>query len=249
MANQEEVQHLIDGLIEDGEWEDRNPSDVQYLMDGIEQDRPWEEGKPYSFEKRNERTFLKNGAKDRSYEVKFNEEWHGKKVAEIQDELRDMFEDVMERAREGLDDQDLGRVIIHHDGLNNNVVVPLQNLGELNADVIMEKIENVLQSEENLPVDDSFYITVGTIEQLKGGKRTTINKVRGENNSVHTKSSMVEIKNEDQMCMARAIGVSWVKTVQVSNEEWKELTKDQEQMTRIEKVLHHKRLQNVMPKT
>ena len=51
---------------------------------------------------------------------------------------------------------------------------------------------------------------------------------------------MVEIKNEDQLCMARAIGVSWVKTIQVSDREWQELTKDQGDMTMAEKVLHHK---------
>ena len=66
-------------------------------------------------------------------------------------------------------------------------------------------------------------------------------QVRGERNSVHQKTSMVEIQNEDLLCMARAIGVSWVKTIQVSTQEWQELTKDQANMTMVEKVLHHKK--------
>ena len=224
MENQEEeVKYLVDGLIEDGPW-DRQEEERDHLTDGLiqdgawEEDMDWEETKPYTFRKRNERTFLKNGARDMSYEVKFNEEWQGKKLAEIQGELRDMFEDVLEQAREGLDDQDLGRVIIHHEGLNNNAVVPLQNLGELNAEVTMEKIQNVLQSEEKLPVDESFYVTVGVIEQPKGGRcGIPIIQVRGQDNTIQKKKSKVEIINEDTLCMARAIGVSWVKSIQVTN--------------------------------
>ena len=52
---------------------------------------------------------------------------------------------------------------------------------------------------------------------------------------------MVEIQNDDLLCMARAIGVSWLKTIQVSNQEWQELTKDESHMTMIEKVLHHRK--------
>lgn len=117
---------------------------------------------------------------DTSYEVKISERWWGKRLADIQKELHDMFGDVLNQATEGLSDQDLGRVIIHHDGLNNNAVIPLQKLQDLNAGVIMEKIESILQSEENLPADDSFYITVGTIQQPKGGGRARITQIRGK---------------------------------------------------------------------
>ena len=81
---------------------------------------------------------------------------------------------------EGLDGEDLGRVIFHHKGLNNNAVIPLQKLSDLNSQTIMDKIESILQSDESLPIDDSFFITVGTIEYPKGGGRHRITQIRGE---------------------------------------------------------------------
>ena len=80
----------------------------------------------------------------------------------------------------GLGDQDLGRVIFHHNGLNNNAVVPLQKLADLDVQTIMDKIESIVQSDESLPIDDSFFITVGTIEQPKGGRGNSVTQVRGE---------------------------------------------------------------------
>ena len=139
------------------------------------------DSKPYTFRKKNQRTFIKNGAVDTCYQVKFDDQWQGQKLGNIKKQLHNMFEDILQQARGELDDQDLGRVIIHHNGLNQNVVVPLQKLGDLNAEVVMEKIESILQSEESLPVDDSFFITVGTIQQPRGGGGgIPITRIRGK---------------------------------------------------------------------
>ena len=88
-------------------------------------------------------------------------------------------------------------MIIRHNGLIHSAIIPLQKLGELNVDVIMEQVENVLQSKENLAVDESFYVTVGTIQQPKGGHWSPITKVRVANNSVQRKRSKIEIENDD----------------------------------------------------
>jgi hypothetical protein len=40
---------------------------------------------------------------------------------------------------------------------------------------------------------------------------------------------MVEIVNDDQMCMARDISVCWAKANTVTTEEWKELMGDRDQ--------------------
>ena len=80
-----------------------------------------------------------------------------------------MFDDVLDQARGDLAGNDLGRVVIQHDTLNNPIVVPLRPWDDLNANTVMETIEKVLNSHENLSIDDSFDITVGSIELPKGG--------------------------------------------------------------------------------
>jgi hypothetical protein len=61
------------------------------------------------------------------------------------------------------DDQDLGRVGITHPQLNNPIVVPLQKWPLLNSNTVMDNIERVLNSEENLPLDAQMQITIGSI--------------------------------------------------------------------------------------
>ena len=50
---------------------------------------------------------------------------------------------------------------------------------------------------------------------------------------------MVEIQNNDLLCMPRAIGVSWAKHNQVSTAEWRLLTQEQDHMTTTDKIMYH----------
>ena len=51
-------------------------------------------------------------------------------------------------------------------------------------------------------------IAVGIVDLPKGGARKRITKIKGDNYSLQLKKSIVTIENGDQLCMARAIGVS-----------------------------------------
>ena len=64
--------------------------------------------------------------------------------------------------------------MIHHDGLQDPIVVPLQPSDRLNVDVVMGNIEKVLDSRQELAVNDRYEITVGTIDLPKGGARRRI---------------------------------------------------------------------------
>ena len=56
------------------------------------------------------------------------------------------------------------------------------------------------------------------------------------------KTSIVTIENDDQLCMARAIGVSWAKLKRCSKEEWSEITKNRQTKSNIQLVLEHHRV-------
>ena len=183
------------------------------------------ENKPYTFEKRVEKEYMSYKAKDRTYEVKFNDEWRGSKLIQLYFALFYMFQDVLRNAKANLAGNDLGRVVIHHDGLNNPIVVPLVPLDLLDANRIMDRIEEVLNSNETLELDDSFRIDIGTIELPKGGAKLFINCLMGEDSSINRKRSIVTIVNEgDTLCLARSVAVCWAKLNQVSTEEWNRLT-------------------------
>lgn len=146
--------------------------------------------KPYYIWKRDTRTFKKHWVRDTTFKVKFNEQWRGKKLIDIQNNLHDMFDDLLSQARGH--DADLGRVVISHPSLNNAIVVPLQSWETLNADAVMSEIVKVLNSNESLPIDESLLVTIGSIDLPKGGgnpRKLPITSLFGPKNSTERKKN------------------------------------------------------------
>ena len=58
--------------------------------------------------KKSERTFKKNGVRDILYEVRLeHEDWDGKRLHDVRDQLRTMFAHVVRQARGSLTDEDM----------------------------------------------------------------------------------------------------------------------------------------------
>lgn len=65
-------------------------------------------------------------------------------------------------------------------------------------------------------------------------------KLTRSDNSIHKKSSMVQIVNDDQLCMARAIGVSLAKHCVVTDETWKALKQEYRDLTNPMILVEHR---------
>jgi len=198
----------------------------------------------YNFQKLDEKTF-KNNVVDRHYKVTMDNEQlsQGKNLSSLHEELKGMFDNVIEEASEGLDGgSDLIRLVIHHQGLSNGIVVPLRPIDRMNGSDVMNYVENVLTSHQDLPMNDSFYVDVGTMELPKGGVNSLpINVLSGDNNSISRKLSMIEIINDDNLCMVRAILMAFLNLNQLQTNEWNELVKGNLTKTTMQLVLHHKK--------
>ena len=161
-----------------------------------------------------------------------------------------MFEDILDEAHGDLAGNDFGHVVIHHNGLQDPIVVPLQPWDRLNVDVVMGQLEKVLNSHQELAMNESFEITIGTINLPKGsGKRRPITSLEGDKNSIQIKKSIVTIDNDDQLCMARAIGVGWAKLNRCTKEEWDDLTRYQKSKSQLELVLEHGKVTTYISET
>ena len=136
----------------------------------------------------------------------------------------------------------LGHVVVHHDGLQDPIVVPLQPWDRLNVDIVLGQIEKVLNSHQELAMNESFEITIGTINLPKGSGRRPITSLEGHKNSIQIKKSIVTIDNDDQLCMARAIGLGWAKLNRCTKEEWDNLTQSQKFKTNLVLVLEHRKV-------
>ena len=73
--------------------------------------------------KKSERTYAKN-AIDITYQVQIDDRYRGQRLRDIRRRLHRMFEDILDEARGDLAGNDLGRVVIHHDGLKTRLWSP-----------------------------------------------------------------------------------------------------------------------------
>ena len=198
--------------------------------------------KPYYIWKRDTRTFKKHWVRDTTFKVKFNEQWRGKKLIDIQNNLHDMFDDLLSQARGH--DADLGRVVISHPSLNNAIVVPLQSWETLNADAVMSEIVKVLNSNESLPIDESLLVTIGSIDLPKGGgnpRKLPITSLFGPKNSIERKKSLFHVQNDNNLCMAISIGLCFLKTCKkVDADTWSQLVKNDSNEEMLDDVLKHR---------
>ena len=143
----------------------------------------------YTMRKKWERTYATNAAVDTTYQVQINDRYRGQRLRDIRRGLHRMFEDILDEARGDLLGNDLGRVVLHHDGLQDPIVVPLQLWDGLNVDVVMGQIEKVLNSHQELAMNESFEITIGTINLPKGSGRRRITSLEGDRNSIQIKKN------------------------------------------------------------
>ena len=135
--------------------------------------------------------------------------------------------------------------MIHYNGLHDPILVPLRPWDRLNMDVMMEHIEKVLNSHQELSLNDSFDITIRTIDLPKGGgkgNRRPITSLHGHKNLIQIKKSLVTIDNNHQLCMARTIGVGWAKLNLCTKEEWNDLTRYQKSKSNLELTLEHRKV-------
>jgi len=106
------------------------------------------------------------------------------------------------------------RLNINHAGLERPVTIHLQPKHQVNADKVMERFNQVLNSNKSLAADESFTVSVGILQRPKGGGKNAkdvTNLIPGhKENSILLKRSVVYIPDNIQgefLCASRAITV------------------------------------------
>ena len=110
--------------------------------------------------------------------MKVNENHHGEKLEDIRDGLHQMFEHVLQEARGDFAGNDWGCVVIQHDRLHDPILIHLQPWDQLDSNKVMDTIEKVLNSHQNLAVDQSMDIAVRIVDLPKVGAKKELLKLR-----------------------------------------------------------------------
>ena len=146
-----------------------------------------------------------------------------------------MFDQVLNETRGDLAGNDLGHIIIQHEGLHNTIIIPLQPWDDINADVVMgTTIGKVLNSNQNLTVDEIFDWFGGLTQR------------EWWNSSMNPKNQRKKIiAVENLWCDYRKMMISYVWREQQGSagrnwnwwEQWTEITKQRQKESNVQLIL------------
>ena len=180
---------------------------------------------PYIIDDRRYRMNLRYGVEERIFRVKFRPEYAGRRLIDLHNQLYEMFEAVLNRIRGLYDPMDRVRMYIDANNLRKYIVIHLRPLRTWTVEAIMARIDKILQSDENIPLDASFFVSVG-IQQYgdglrgpdEGGSGTeqkvaqATKRFRFTNldpsdrfNDVFKRKCIIRMTNADNLCVSRSL--------------------------------------------
>lgn len=108
----------------------------------------------YNIKLINERSLKNMKAVDINYQMTFNNNFFPrkkKKMNEVKDILKNAYENMIDSVKNDLRPGDIMRADIHNANVDLPIYVACRPVDEVNAEVMMESTENVLNSNEDLP--------------------------------------------------------------------------------------------------
>ena len=166
----------------------------------------------------------KYNAENIVYRMELSEELVNRRLVDVQHHLYDMFQDLLRNLRNELQIGDLIRIYMNHPDLHVPIMIPAREIQDLQAEDIMAEVEKVLQSEEELKLDENFEIHVGILRIPRGGRGRK--DLFNNEQFIAAKRSIVRIENEqDNLCFDRSLAVSLAKLDKdTSKQKWKQIT-------------------------
>lgn len=159
--------------------------------------------KSYTINSRVSKSFRGKVIRETTFEVNFDN--NGSKIKDIREELSEMFQEVIDTGKQNFTDRDVARVYINHPDLHHAIIVKPRPLHDLTPKVILERVDNVIQSAEGLSIQEGFTVQMGVAQILQGQGQGT--KILDLDKARHSKLSIVSINNKDKLCLARSIVV------------------------------------------
>ena len=158
---------------------------------------------------------------DVTLDIRFGPSWRGSRLLEALDRLRKLFDDLIRNIGGMIGEHDELQFIIMSPALDVPIFVPLTRWTELTGAYILDQIERTLQSKAEIPLDGAFTVHIGVFRRIGIGKRdgiTFAGNFAERERDVGRKRSVVAINNTDNVCLPRAIAVSFFHKVQVDGE-------------------------------
>ena len=131
-------------------------------------------------------------------------------MSNVMSTLNSAFQHLFDRLTSDMAPQDQVRLILNSDQLDRPISLPFLQRDRLTPERFLAAVERVVQSNDQFTLDDSVSVNVVHVEMPQGGtgrKRDVVNL----ESFLRKKDCIVQIKNKDDLCCARAIVVAKAK--------------------------------------
>ena len=118
-----------------------------------------------------------------------------------------IFEQLLNDVTRDMNGKDQVRFVLRSDQLDTPISLPFMAAEQLTTEKVFSQIERVIQSNRDFRLNDTVTIDIIHVEAPQGSgrsKRTTLS-IR---EYLHKKGSVITIKNNDNLCLARALVVA-----------------------------------------
>ena len=142
--------------------------------------------------------------------IRFNNVLNELDLIESYERTQAIFEHLLNDVTRDMNKKDQVRFVLRSEQLDTPISMPFMVAEQLTPERVFSQIERVIQSNRDFRLNDAVTIDIIHVEAPQGSgrsKRTTLN-IR---EYLHKKGSVITIKNNDNLCLARALVVAIAK--------------------------------------
>ena len=144
------------------------------------------------------------------YSVRFNNVAADFDLIQSYERTQRIFEHLLNDVTNGMGEEDQVRFVLRSTQLETPISLPFMSVQQLTPKRVFSQIERVVQSNRDFRLNDTVVVDLVHVEAPQGSGRKKRDLI-GLKDFLHKKRSIVRIKNEDDLCLARALVVAIAK--------------------------------------
>ena len=151
----------------------------------------------------------------KNYTIRFNNIVSDLDLIESHQRTQAIFDHLLNDVTKEMNDQDQVRFVLRSEQLDTPISMPFMPVAQLTPERVFSQIERVVQSNRDFRLNDTVVVDIVHVEAPQGsGRKRTILNIK---EFLHKKKSIITIKNNDDLCLARALVVAIAKIEKDSN--------------------------------
>ena len=142
--------------------------------------------------------------------IRFNNVLSELDLIESYERTQAIFDHLLNDVTRDMNEKDQVRFVLRSEQLDTPISLPFMPAEQLTPERVFSQIERVIQSNRDFRLNDTVTVDIIHVEAPQGSgrsKRTTLNI----SEYLHKKGSVITIKNNDNLCLARALVVAIAK--------------------------------------